>query len=63
MAASGRVVKTIPWQLVVRFQGRTTLDECRRIIDRLEEFAALLSSQWSEFSFLVTVTDSADSET
>jgi hypothetical protein len=43
--------------------GRTTLDECRRIIDRLEEFAALLSSQWSEFSFLVTVTDSASSET
>ena len=61
MAASGRVVKTIPWQLVVRFQGRTTLDECRRIIDRLEEFAALLSSQWSEFSFLVT--DSVDGET
>jgi hypothetical protein len=63
LAASGRVVKSVPWQLVVRFQGRTTLDECRRIIDRLEEFAALLSSQWSEFSFLVTVTDPADSET
>jgi hypothetical protein len=63
LVASGRVVKTIPWQLVIRFQGRTTLDECRRIIDRLEEFAALLSSQWSEFSLLVTVTDSADGET
>jgi hypothetical protein len=63
LAASGRVVKSIPWQLVIRFQGRTTLDECRRIIDRLEEFAALLSSQWSEFSFLVIVTDSADGET
>jgi hypothetical protein len=63
LAASGRVVKSIPWQLVIRFQGRTTLDECRRIIDRLEEFAALLSSQWSEFSFLVTVNDSADGET
>ena len=63
MAASGRLVKSIPWQLVVRFQGRTTLDECGRIIDRLEEFAALLSSQWSEFRLLVTVTDSADGET
>jgi hypothetical protein len=38
LAASGRVVKSIPWQLVVQFQGRTTLDECRRIIDKLEEF-------------------------
>jgi hypothetical protein len=63
LAAAGRVLKGVPWQLVIRFQGRTTLDECRRIIDRLEEFAALLSSQWSEFSFLVTVTESEDSET
>ena len=63
MAASRRVLKNILWQPVVRFQGRTTLDECRRIIDRLEEFAALLSSEWSELSFLVTVADSKDSET
>ena len=62
MAASGRVLKSIPWQLVVRLQGRTTTDECRKIIDRLEEFAALLSSQWSEFRILVTMTESGDRE-
>jgi hypothetical protein len=62
LAASGRVLKSIPWQLVVRLQGRTTTDECRKIIDRLEEFAALLSSQWSEFSILVTMTESGDRE-
>jgi hypothetical protein len=32
------------------------------IIDRLEEFAALLSAQWSELT-LVTTTEPADSET
>jgi hypothetical protein len=63
LTASGRVLKSIPWQLVVRLQGRTTTDECRKIIDRLEEFAALLSSQWSEFSMLVTITGSPDRET
>jgi len=63
LAASGRVLKSIPWQLVVRLQGRTTTEECRKIIDRLEEFAALLSSQWSEFNLLVTITGSADRET
>ena len=63
MAASGRVLKSIPWQLVVRLQGRTTTEECGKIIDRLEEFAALLSSQWSEFNLLVTITGSADRET
>ena len=47
MAASRRVLKNILWQPVVRFQGRTTLDECRRIIDRLEEFAALLTGRSS----------------
>jgi len=62
LAASGRVLKSIPWQLVVRLQGRTTTDECRKIIDRLEEFAALLSSQWSEFRILVTMTESGDRE-
>lgn len=61
MAASGRVIKKIPWQLIVRLQGRTTIAEFRMIIDRLEEFAALLSGQWSEFS-LVTTTESADRE-
>jgi hypothetical protein len=63
LAASGGVLKSIPWQLVIRLQGRTTVDECRKIIDRLEEFAALLSSQWSEFNMLVTITWSADCET
>ena len=63
MAASGRVLKSIPWQLVVRLQGRTTTEECGKIIDRLEEFAALLSSQWSEFNLLVTITGSANRET
>ena len=63
MAASGRVLTSIPWQLIIRLQGRTTTDECRRIIDRLEEFAALLSSHWSEFSLLVTMAESADRET
>ncbi|OLE88589.1 MAG: hypothetical protein AUF79_13145 [Crenarchaeota archaeon 13_1_20CM_2_51_8] len=63
MAASGRVLKSIPWQLIIRLQGRTTSDECRRIVDRFEEFAALLSSRWSEFTLLVTMTESADRET
>jgi len=63
LAASGRVLKSIPWQLVVRLQGRTTTEECGKIIDRLEEFAALLSSQWSEFNLLVTITGSANRET
>ena len=63
MAASGRVLKSIPWQLIIRLQGRTTSDECRRIVDRLEEFAALLSSRWSEFSLLVIMTESTDQET
>ena len=63
MAASGRVLRSIPWQMIVRLQGRTTPDECRTIIDRLEEFAALLSSRWSELSLLVTMTESTDRET
>jgi len=63
LAASGRVLKSIPWQLIIRLQGRTTTDECRRIGDRLEEFAALLSRRWSEFSLLVTMTESTDRET
>ena len=63
MAASGRILKSVPWQLIIRLQGRTTSDECRRIVDRLEEFAALLSSRWSEFSLLVTMTEPADRET
>jgi hypothetical protein len=61
MAETGRVVKSIPWQMIVRLQGSTTLADFRMIIDRLEEFAALLSSQWSEFN-LVTSTESADRE-
>ena len=61
MAGSGTVIKSNPWQLIVRLHGRTTLAELRMIIDRLEEFAALLSSQWSEFS-LVTTTELADRE-
>ncbi len=63
MAASGRVLRSIPWRLIIRLQGRTTTDECRRIVDRLEEFAALLSSRWSELSLLVTMTESNDRET
>jgi len=63
LAASGRILKSVPWQLIIRLQGRTTSDECRRIVDRLEEFAALLSSRWSEFSLLVTMTEPADRET
>jgi len=63
LAASGRVLKSIPWHLIIRLQGRTTTDECRRIVDRLEEFAALLSNHWSEFSLLVTMTESTDRET
>ncbi|TMI26598.1 hypothetical protein E6H30_03385 [Candidatus Bathyarchaeota archaeon] len=62
MAASGRVLKSIPWHLIIRLQGRTTTDECRRIVDRLEEFAALLSNHWSEFNLLVTMTESVDRE-
>ena len=62
MAASRRIIKSIPWQLIVRIQGRTTLAEFRMIIDKLEEFAALLSGQWSEFN-LVTTTEFADRET
>jgi hypothetical protein len=61
VAGSGTVIKSNPWQLIVRLHGRTTLAELRMIIDRLEEFAALLSSQWSEFS-LVTTTELADRE-
>jgi len=63
LAASGRILKSVPWQLIIRLQGRTTSDEYRRIVDRLEEFAALLSSRWSEFSLLVTMTEPADRET
>jgi len=62
LAASGRVLTSIPWQLIIRLQGRTTSDECRRMVDRLEEFAALLSIRWSEFTLLVTMTESADRE-
>jgi len=62
VAASRRIIKSIPWQLIVRIQGRTTLAEFRMIIDKLEEFAALLSGQWSEFN-LVTTTEFADRET
>jgi hypothetical protein len=62
LAASGRVIKSVPWQLIVRLQGRTTLAEFRMIFDRLEEFAALLSGRWSEFN-LVTMTESADLKT
>ena len=62
MAPSGRVLRSIPWQMIVRLQGRTTPDECRTIIDRLEEFAALLSNHWSEFNLLVTMTESVDRE-
>jgi hypothetical protein len=54
-------MKKIPWELIVRLQGRTTPAEFRVIVDRLEEFAALLSGRWSEFS-LVTTTESADRE-
>jgi len=32
------------------------------MVDRLEEFAALLSIRWSEFTLLVTMTESADRE-
>jgi hypothetical protein len=56
------VIKSVPWQLIVRLQGRTTLAEFRMIIDRLEEFAALLSGHWSEFN-LVTTTESVNRET
>ena len=63
MATSGRVLKSMHWQLIIRLQGRTTSDECRRIVDRLEEFAVLLSSRWSELSLLVIMTESTDRET
>jgi hypothetical protein len=63
LAASGRILNSVPWQLVIRLQGRTTTDECRRVVDRLEEFAVLLSSRWSEFSLLVTMNESTDRET
>jgi len=63
LATSGRVLKSMHWQLIIRLQGRTTSDECRRIVDRLEEFAALLSSRWSELSLLLTMTEANDRET
>jgi hypothetical protein len=63
LAVRGRGTEGIEWQMVLRLRGRTTLDECKSIIDRLEEFAALLTGQWPEFSLFAIMTESTECET
>lgn len=62
MVNARKVVKVIPWQIVVKLRGQATPQECHEIIDRLEEFAALFSDRWFEFCVLAVIGDSADCE-
>ena len=55
-----KVVKVTPWQMIVKLRGQATPHECHEIVDRLEEFAALLSDRWSEFSVITVIGGSAD---